>query len=198
MKAALILAGGKALRFHKEKKALVTLKGKPLLEWVIESVAPCVDEIYLSGNKDLTQFGYPVVRDEFPHLGPLAGFHAGFSIIKTEYTFVTGCDMPFITQPLVNYLFENAQGYSCLLPRENEYIEPLCCVYNTKDVKTCITSVIEKGKRRLWDLIQCLPHPRYVTFAEIKKIDPYLLSFKNINTLTDLENAEKIIEKEIL
>lgn len=196
MRAALILAGGKAVRFCGEKKAFITLEGRPLLEWVIESVIQCVDEIYLSGDDDLVQFGYPVVKDALVGLGPLAGFHAGFSVIKSEHTFVVGCDMPFVKPALVHYLFEHGMGYSCLLPRENEFIEPLCCVYNTKDVQTCIHSVIAQGKKRLWDLVQCLPRPKYVPFAHVRKIDPHLFSFKNINTIEDLKMAENIIEKE--
>ncbi len=196
MRTALILAGGKAARLHREKKAFILLKGKPLLQWVIEAVAPCVHEVILSGDCDLGQFGYPVVKDHVSNGGPLAGFHAGFSVIHSEYTFVTGCDMPFINPKVIHFLFENAKGYSCCLPRENEFTEPLCCVYNTEDVTACF-KVMEKGKR-IWDLIQCLPNPRYVPFAHIKKVDAHLLSFKNINTFEDLENAETLLSEGVI
>ena len=195
MKAALILAGGKAARLNGERKALVTLTGKPLLQWVIESIGPCVDVLYLSGNDDLTQFGYPIINDELPNRGPLSGFHAAFSRIDAEYTFVTGCDMPFINPEVVQYLFEKATNYSCCIPQENQYTEPLCCVYKTADVRTCIPSVIEEGSKRIWNLIECLPNPQYIPFEEIKKIDPSLLSFKNINTFTDLEYAESFLDR---
>ncbi len=191
MKAALILAGGKGLRLE-EKKALITLKGKPLLQWVIDSVNPCVDEIILSGDESLAQFNYPVVRDHFFNVGPLAGFHAGFSVIQSEYTFVTGCDMPFINPELILYLFEKAEGFSCCLPREKDFIEPLCCVYNTEDVRSCLR-IIGEGKKRIWDLIQCLPHPRYISFEEVRAVDFNLSSFRNINTLKDLHDAEGIV-----
>ncbi len=194
MKAALILAGGKAVRFCKENKALVLLKGKPLLQWVIDAVTPCVDEIVISG-KGLTSFGYPVVHDRITNVGPLAGFHAGFSVITAEYTFVTGCDMPFINRDVVAYLFEKAKGYSCSLPKAGEYIEPLCCVYKTEDVKACCRYTLLQGKKRIWDLVQCLPRPRFISFDEMRVIDPHLLSFKNINTKKDLEYAENFAYK---
>ncbi len=195
MKGALILAGGKAVRFNGAKKALVTLNGKPLLQWVINAVRPCVDEIIISGDSDVTQFGYPVVEDTFSQLGPLAGFHAGFSVIKSEYTLVTGCDMPFINPEVISYLFRRGNGHSCCLPKEKEFIEPLCCVYKTADVKTCCSTVINQGKRRLWDLIQCLPDPFYISFAEVETIDPLLLSFRNINALKDLETLQQLAEE---
>ena len=195
MKAALILAGGKARRFHGKRKAFLILDGKPLLQRVITLVEPCVDEIYLSGEGDLAQFGYPVVEDNLHGLGPLAGIHAGFSVITSEYTFVTGCDMPFIHQELIQYLFKRAEGYSCCLPKQNDFIEPLCCVYKTEDVRSCFNTVIRRGMRRIWDLIQCLPRPNYVSFEEIKTVDPYLESFRNINTLKDLHHAEKMLRE---
>lgn len=193
MKTALILAGGKAHRFCGQRKAFLLLKGKPLLQWVIEVVNCCVDEIILSGDEDLKSFGYPVVEDQFSHLGPIAAFHSGFSVIKSEYTFVTGCDMPFISRELILYLFENARGYSFCLPRKGSFIEPLCCVYNTEDVKSCLTSVIAEGKKRLYNLIQCLPRPRYISYAQVRTVDPHLLSFTNINTYEDLLKAETML-----
>lgn len=193
MRAALILAGGKAVRVHGKEKPFLMLKGKPLLQWVIESVRPCADEIVLSGEADLQTFGYPVVKDQVQHIGPLAGFYAGFSIIQSDYTFVTGCDMPFISAAVIEYLFEESAGHSCCLPREGTYVEPLCCVYRTRDVQLCSITVIRQGKKRLWDLIQCLPDPQYVSFDDIRKVDPHLLSFKNINTLTDLKRAERLL-----
>lgn len=193
MKAALILAGGKAVRFHGERKALVILGGKPLIQWVIEAVDQCVDEIFISGDSNLAHFGYPVIEDELSDLGPLVGFNAGFSVIESEYTFVTACDMPFISPKVVAYLFEKGEGYSCSLPRKGRYTEPLCCVYRTKDVRACCTSVIRKGKRRIWDLIQCLPNPKYVSYEDIRRMDPHLFSFRNINTEEDLEHTERLL-----
>jgi molybdopterin-guanine dinucleotide biosynthesis protein A len=194
MKAALILAGGKAARFHGEKKGFVLLKRKPLIQWVIETVTQCVDELILSGDDDLHRFGYPVVQDHFSDVGPLAGFHAGFSVIQSEYTFVTGCDMPFIKRDIISYLFEKAQGYSCCVPRQDTFIEPLCCVYRTADVNVCCHPLITQGKKRIWDLIQCLPRPRFVSFNHLRSMDPYLVSFKNCNTEKDITRAELMDE----
>lgn len=195
MRAALILAGGKSLRCRKEQKALLSLRGKPLLDWVLESVRPCVDEIVISGDCNLRSFGYNVVEDRISDIGPLAGFQAGFSMIKSEYTFVAGCDMPFIHSEVITFLFENASSYSCCLPREGEFIEPLCCVYRTDDVRQCCTTVISQHKNRLFDLIENLPHPRFVPFEELRDLDPNLLSFRNINTFSDLQAAERVMEE---
>lgn len=192
MKAALILAGGKAARFKGAKKAFLPLCGKPLIQWVIEAVSFC-DEIVISGDTDLNKFGYKVVEDTISDIGPLAGFEAGFSVIKSEYTFVTGCDMPFLNQNVIFHLFEKAQSYSCALPKQGEYIEPLCCVYNTDDVVECFTHVIKKGNMRLFTLIQCLPRPRFIPFEDIRLVDPELKSFKNINTPSDLECAQEVL-----
>lgn len=195
MRAALILAGGKSLRCRKEQKALLPLNGKSLLEWVLESIRPCVDEIVISGGCNLQSFGYRVVEDMTPGIGPLAGFQAGFSMVKSEYTFVTGCDMPFLNPKVITFLFENAIGYSCCLPREGEFIEPLCCVYRTYDVREACTTIIGQRENRLFDLVRHLPLPRFVPFEKLRDFDPDLLSFRNINMLSDLQAAELMVEE---
>jgi molybdopterin-guanine dinucleotide biosynthesis protein A len=195
MKAALILAGGKARRFNGERKAFLPLRGKPLLQWVIDALEPCVDEIIISGEKDLAKFGYPVIEDHIPGIGPLAGFHAGFPLLSSPYTFVTGCDTPFIASEVISFLFEQGRGYSCCVPQDATYIEPLCCVYRRQETYKCCTQIIEKGKTRIWDLIHCLPNPRFIPYSDLREVDHQLLCFRNINNPTDLDLAEHIIEE---
>ncbi|MBU7031700.1 MAG: molybdenum cofactor guanylyltransferase [Theionarchaea archaeon] len=195
MKAALILAGGKARRFNGERKAYLPLGGKPLLQWVIDALEPCVDEIIISGEKDLEKFGYPVIEDHMPNIGPLAGFHAGFPLLSSPYTFVTGCDTPFITSEVISLLFEFGVGYSCCVPQDSSYLEPLCCVYNTRETFECCAGILESEKTRIWDLICCLPNPRFIPYSELRRVDPSLLCLRNINSPPDLDLAKHIIEE---
>lgn len=195
MKAALILAGGKGARFQGQKKAYLHLGNKSLLQWVIDALHPCVDELIISGEKELEQFGFPVIEDKICGLGPLAGFHAGFSIISSPYTFVTGCDIPFITPDVISLLFEQAFGYSCCVPRNGSYIEPLCCVYHTQETRDCINEIVKDGKTRIWDIIHSLPNSRFIPYHLLETVDPQLLCLKNINNPEDLDSAEDLIKE---
>ena len=44
-----ILAGGQSRRMGRNK-ALITLHGKPVLQWVIDAVAPLTDDLFLVTN----------------------------------------------------------------------------------------------------------------------------------------------------
>ena len=64
--AGIILAGGLARRMGGGDKALLQLSGRPLLQHVIDRLAPQVAEIAINANGDPARFGafgLPVVAD---------------------------------------------------------------------------------------------------------------------------------------
>jgi molybdopterin-guanine dinucleotide biosynthesis protein A len=78
---AVILAGGLARRMGGGDKPMRAIAGRPLLQRVIDRLAPQCDGLVLNANGDLARFeafGLPVIADDvadFP--GPLAGILAG-------------------------------------------------------------------------------------------------------------------------
>ncbi|MBI2510013.1 MAG: molybdenum cofactor guanylyltransferase, partial [Betaproteobacteria bacterium] len=78
-----ILAGGRGSRMGGVDKGLQMLRGKPMVQWVIERFAPQVAEVLINANQNIEQyqrFGYRVVPDEIGGFaGPLAGLHRGLS-----------------------------------------------------------------------------------------------------------------------
>ena len=78
---AVLLAGGLARRMGGGDKALRTLAGRPLLDYVIERIRSQVGAMVLNANGDAARFaawGLPVVADPLPDFpGPLAGVLAG-------------------------------------------------------------------------------------------------------------------------
>ena len=85
MIAGVILAGGRASRMGGSDKPLLRLDGRPILEHVIDRLAPQVDHLALNANGPagrFAAFGLPVLPDRLPpgvpdHPGPLAGILAG-------------------------------------------------------------------------------------------------------------------------
>ena len=79
--AAVILAGGKAKRMQGTDKGLITLKGKPMITYVINALNTQLDEIFINANRNKQQYqelGYPVISDlTDDYLGPLAGILSG-------------------------------------------------------------------------------------------------------------------------
>ena len=78
---AVVLAGGLARRMGGGDKPLRLLAGRPLLQHVLDRVAPQVAGVILNANGDAARFasyGLPVVADPLPDFpGPLAGVLAG-------------------------------------------------------------------------------------------------------------------------
>ena len=103
--SAILLAGGAGRRMGGEDKGLLKLKDKTLVEWVLARVAPQVDEILISANRNLDTyraFGYPVLPDKTEGFaGPLAGIARGLLDAQHELILSAPCDTPFLPDDLV-------------------------------------------------------------------------------------------------
>jgi molybdopterin-guanine dinucleotide biosynthesis protein A len=93
--------------------------------------------------------------------------------------------MPALNPALLRYMAGMAGGYDAYVPEwwaesGERQVEPLHAVYS----KGCI-SVIDRrmgeGRLKLGDVLGAL-NVRYQGEAELRKYDPELLSFSNINT----------------
>ena len=94
----IILAGGQARRMGGIDKGLVEVNGRPMVEWIIERLAPQVDTIVINANRNIEiygRYGYPVVTDNFgDYEGPLAGFAAAMVHTGTGALVTVPCDSP--------------------------------------------------------------------------------------------------------
>ncbi len=50
-----LLAGGQGRRMGSVDKGLQLLRGKPMVQWVIERFAPQVDELLINANQNIEQ-----------------------------------------------------------------------------------------------------------------------------------------------
>lgn len=106
--SAVILAGGRAQRMGGADKGLALLNGRPLVAWVLERIAPQVDELFISANRNLDQyrlFGHPVLPDASPDFqGPLAGLLRAMTEAAHPLILSVPCDTPFLPDDLVGKL----------------------------------------------------------------------------------------------
>ncbi|MDD5616209.1 MAG: molybdenum cofactor guanylyltransferase [Candidatus Methanoperedens sp.] len=196
-RSALILAGGRGSRLGFREKALIEVKGKPLIAFVIEKLEKSVDEIIISVRDDAQskhlKTKFPNLRyacDKYENTGPLAGILSGLSICKYEYCFIAACDMPFINENAVNFLFDKCRDHDAAIPQWSDgYFEPLHAVYNRNSMMSETKNSLEKGETTILAPILRL-NVNYVPIEEIRKIDPDLKTFMNINTCEDLEKAD--------
>lgn len=106
--SGVVLAGGLGRRMGGVDKGLQVLDGRPMVAWVLERLAPQVDEIIINANQNqdtYAAFGHPVVADRVGGFaGPLAGLHAGLGEARHGLVVTAPCDSPFLPLDLVSRL----------------------------------------------------------------------------------------------
>ena len=100
-----ILAGGLGRRMGGIDKGLQELRGRPMAQWVVERLAPQVDELLINANQNgerYAAFGHRIVPDQIPDFaGPLAGLHAALSAAAHPLVATAPCDSPFLPADLI-------------------------------------------------------------------------------------------------
>lgn len=112
--AAVILAGGRGRRVGGGDKGLIELNGKPLIAHVIDNIAPQVESLVISANRNIDQyksFSYPVITDrQEGFCGPLAGIDAAFAATDKPYLLCVPCDTPLLPTDLLSLLYSALQA----------------------------------------------------------------------------------------
>ncbi len=140
----IILAGGKSLRMGSDK-GLMCFEGKHLVEYAIEALRPHSSKILIAANNTAYhQFGFEVVSDLHPGIGPMGGLHAGLLYSKTEHNLVLSCDMPLVNEALMGWIFSHREGYQAVIPGKDDQQFTVCAYYHRSALQT-IESEINLG-----------------------------------------------------
>ncbi len=177
-----VLAGGKSTRMGRNK-ALLPIRGQPLIVHIIERLNPLADEVLIVARTPETYafLGVPVVLDRYEGVGPLAGLQAAFAAAQGDLIMVVACDMPLVQQETFAYLLSLANDVDVVMPRIGGREEPLHAVYRPATCLPAVEKAIREGRKRL---ISFLPdvRVRYVDENALRRVDPELISFVNVNT----------------
>lgn len=191
VRSAMILAGGEAKRVNGREKYFFFYKGCSFISRLIAAFTGITDEILIVARspEQAERFvdlpGH--VRctwDKKRGLGPIGGIASGIHEVRGEFVFIAACDMPTIHKPIVTYLFDHIGAYDAVIPEwENTDIEPLHAVYRVEAVKKYVENHESLSLR---DMVNSL-HTLRVSPEEFREIDPELETFRNINTLDELQ-----------
>jgi len=199
--SVIILAGGKSSRIGLDKdKGHMLLSGANLIDQVISNIISLEgiseQDIIIAGPKEkFLNYKYKrVIEDIFPEKGPLGGIFSGLKYSTTFYNLVIGYDMPFIETKLIEYMIQNRNNYDLVLPTHSGGLwEPLCAIYS----KNCLEIIEKNLKSDKLAISYIFPFLkiRWIREEEIKRFDPELHSFFNINLMNDFDQAEKLERK---
>ncbi|MDW7729550.1 MAG: molybdenum cofactor guanylyltransferase [Bacillota bacterium] len=195
---AIILAGGDSKRLGRPK-ALLDFNGKSLIAHLVEMLRELFDQITIVTDRPEPYKRLPVIITgdliKQKLKSPLRGIHAGLSSSELPFQFVAACDMPFLNPDLIEYMAQFAHDYDAVVPRAGSYFQPLHAFYSRSCIEI-IEKQISKDHFKVTDLYSNLKI-RFIDSAEIARFDPEELSFFNINTWTDYEQALAIMAKRL-
>ena len=195
-----VLAGGESRRMGRPKAGL-DLGGRTLVERVIGRVAGLCREVIIvtRSTLDYIEYPYKVVRDLVPGQGPLGGLATGLFYARHPHTLVVACDLPFLSPPILEHLIQTAldlpDGPIAVVPRTPGGWHPLVAVYTAACLKPA-RRLLAQGGRKVDDLKRSGVQWRTVEEAELRLLDPDLISFTNVNTPQDLETARALLAAE--
>lgn len=192
-----IQAGGESRRMG-QNKALLPFMGHPLIQRVIEQVRSTADELFIIAN-DRTLFEFlnvTTVSDQIRGLGVLGGLYTALITASQPFVAPIACDMPFINPLLLraelNLLVD--ENADVVIPKSTKGLELLHAVFRRDVCLPYVEETIQQGQRRMTGWLDRVK-VRVMTPAEIAILDPTEKSFININTPSDLAQAESIAEK---
>lgn len=172
-------------------KGLQPFRNVPMIEQVMQRLAPQVDNILINANQNIAayqQFGVPVYSDHMPgYAGPLAGLQTGLMHCTTDYLVTAPCDSPFLPHDLVTRLYNVLQSecadLAIAVTGESNHRQqhPVFCLLK-KTLLPLLSIYLENGGRKVGEWVSSLQR------AEVQFPDE--AAFNNINTLEDLRKFE--------
>jgi molybdenum cofactor guanylyltransferase len=195
---SIVLAGGRSLRLGRSK-ALQAIQGKSLIQWVVDRLAMLSTEIIIVTARGeaipcSSAVRIKTVADIYPAKGTLVGIHSGLIASSSSRAIVVGCDMPFLSVRLLEYMSQTLADSDVALPRIGEMVEPLCAVYS-KNCLAPIQELLDQNELRISRLFGMVK-VRYIDEDDIDSFDPEHLSFFNVNSQVDLDRARRLAAKE--
>ncbi|MEA1896496.1 MAG: molybdenum cofactor guanylyltransferase [Bacteroidota bacterium] len=189
----IILSGGKSSRMGSDKGLLV-FHGKPLIQYAIDVLKELCDEIIICANNPAYDiFGFPVIKDVYPDLGPIGGIYTGLLNSGTESNFVLSCDMPFINPQTIIHLLSKREKTLASIPiHSKNMIEPLCALYS-KTILPQLTKQIRNKDLKLMNLLKTVDINWVKMDSGFEFYHPDL--FFNVNDQDSLKIAETIMRK---
>ena len=189
-----VLVGGLGRRIGGDKASLA-VGDQTLVRHAVDALRlaglPVVLVLRPGQPTPLTSHAVAIVRDEIEHAGPLGGLQALLSWLPTEWALVVACDQPFVAPRLLSELLaETHRDIDILCGQPGSALEPFPGLYR----RTClpvINTMLANGARSLQDLLAQV-RVDVLSLKRVRRWDPELLSYLNVNTPDDLARARAI------
>ncbi len=196
--SGLILAGGEGRRMSGQDKGLIRIADKPLIEYAINCMAPLVDDLVISCNRNqdlYARYQLACIADQEAHTdsgysGPMAGLVAGLKQAKHDWVLVMPCDTPLMTQNVMAQLVTGINQCNKIDSQAMVFfhngLQPLHGIYH-KSMLPVFERSLAENKNALHRLLRSLES--VTTLAA----DCLEHSFNNANDIDELKTIEKFL-----
>ena len=176
--SCIVLAGGRGTRAGGADKGLLTFEGRPLIEHVIQQVAPQVDDIIISANRNTEEYRHysnmVITDNDDGYLGPLSGILSCLPHCSHELVLIVACDMPALPGDLVQRLLVGIGNKTVCIATAHGQHQLALLIH--KDLADSLQQQLDKEQLSLIRWVQSLP---YATAS----FDDAAEKFTNLNTL---------------
>ena len=136
-----------------QDKGLITLHGRPMVDYIIRALQPQAGHILINANRNAEQyaaFGLPVIADMLgDYFGPLVGMASGMNATDTTFIVTVPCDSPFIPDNLVEMLYralaENEADIS--VAHDGERMQPVFALLRCSLLPGLLAYLDEGGRK---------------------------------------------------
>jgi molybdopterin-guanine dinucleotide biosynthesis protein A len=169
-------------------KAAVQLGGRPLISYPLAAFASAgLDHVVVAKDRSqLPPLSCPVVREPPAPSHPLCGVLAALRAAGRP-VLVVGCDMPFLTAPLLAWL---AGLDGAVVAEVGGELQPLPARYEPRQAGE-LEAALRDGQA-MRDALASL-RPRIVREGELERFGPPDTSLFNVNHAADLAAAERML-----
>jgi molybdopterin-guanine dinucleotide biosynthesis protein A len=172
-------------------KGLVRIAGRPMVEWVLDALAPQVGTLLISANRNLTDYavyGRPLVSDEQAGFaGPLAGVLSALRRCSTDWVLTVPCDGPLLPDDLAERLIAAlvSEGARVAVASDGTAVQPVYALLPVSLVQS-LEDYVAAGRRRVGEWVGS-HGPAIAEFADRP------MAFTNANTPADVAALESLL-----
>ncbi len=175
-----ILAGGQGRRMGGEDKGLIELKGRPLVEYLLNNLALQTRTVIINANRNqdhYQRYGVPVIEDQLGNYqGPLAGFAAALQHVDTDWIMTVPCDGPVIVPDMAQRLLGalDKEGAEMAVAYDGQRMQPVHALIPVKLLPS-LQAFLAEGGRKI-DIWYAQHKVALADFSDVADM------FRNINT----------------
>jgi len=137
--AAVVLAGGRAVRLGGQRKPQLRVGARTMLETVLAAVADAAPRVVVGPPQPVPD-GVVLVREAPPGGGPVPALRAGLAAVPGDVVAVLAGDLPFLTPELLGALRERLTGDGVLVVDDTGRDQLLLGVWRTEALRAAVAS----------------------------------------------------------